>query len=365
MGGNLLKRQPTGILTKSAHRVSLPNTDDESFDLSRADWDDLRLFRVIVEMGSIRAAANQEGLAVNTVRARLTRLEQALARPLIRRSTRGSSLTEAGGRLAQTIAEMSEAAFRARIGGSADVLIQPGELTIACSEGLGTLWLTPGIAQLRDVIPDLTVGLMCDYNLARDRASEADIWLTFEQPKRQDLIVSRLATLHFLPFASPGYLQRHGAPQTVDDLKDHRIVEHCGAGVRSELLDYLIGSDRPSGLVTLRTNSSLAQLWAVAEGEGIGGLPTFVREITRAIVPVPPLLHIRRELRLVYHADAGQSPSLRAAVHWLRSIFDGQQHPCFRDTFVHPDEFPLRPQAGGVVRLFQSPFDQIDAGQRG
>jgi len=37
---------------------------------------------------------------------------------------------------------------------------------------------------------------------------------------------------------------RDGLPKNVDDLKTHRIVEHCGAGVRFELLDYLIGSDK-------------------------------------------------------------------------------------------------------------------------
>jgi DNA-binding transcriptional LysR family regulator len=54
----------------------------------------------------------------------------------------------------------------------------------------------------------------------------------------------------------------------------------------------------------MRTKSSLSQVWAVAEGAGIGGLPTFVREITAAVVPVPLILNIRRELRLVYRADA-------------------------------------------------------------
>jgi DNA-binding transcriptional LysR family regulator len=338
------------------------NTDDELLDLSGADWDDLRLFRVILEQGSLRAAAKQEGVVVNTVRGRLTRLEEAMARPLLRRTTQGVSLTEAGGQLAETIAEMSEATFRARAGRSTDVLVCPGELTIACSEGLGTLWLTPRLAKLRTEIPDLTIGLLCDYNLARDRTSEADIWLTFEQPTRQDLIVSKLATLHFLPFASPAYVQQNGLPKTVDDLKTHRIVEHCGAGVRSELLDYLIGSDRPNGLLSLRTNSSLAQLWAVAEGEGIGGLPTFVRELTRAVVPVPPVLQIRRELRLVYRADGRHSPAVQAAVRWLRSIFDPIQHPCFRDTFVHPDDFRVL-QTGGVLRLFASMFDEFGSNQ--
>lgn len=348
-----------GITTKSEHHGSRLNTEGDSLDLSRADWDDLRLFRVIAGQGSLRRAAEMEGVVVNTVRDRLERLEAAIDRTLLRRTRRGVFPTEAGARLAETIGEMTEAAFRARGGDSNDVLVRPGELTIACTEGLGTLWLMPRLGELRRIMPDLTVGLICDYDLARDRAPEADIWLTFEKPRQQDLIVSRLATLHFLPFASPAYVHRHGAPETVDDLKSHKIVEHCARGARPELLDYLIGSDRPKGLLSVRTNSSLAQLWAVAQGEGIGGLPTYVHELSLTIVPVPPVLQIRRELRLVYHADARQSPAVRAAVDWLRSIFDAKKHPCFRDCFVHPDDFPVQPQAAGVVLLFPGMLEQV------
>jgi DNA-binding transcriptional LysR family regulator len=255
---------------------------------------------------------------------------------------------------------MDEAARRGSPDRSADVLVRPGEITIGCSEGLGTLWLTPRIAALQARIPDLTVGLHYDYKFAKDRANECDLWLTFEQPKRADLIVAKLATLHFLPFASEGYLRKHGHPNTVDDLKGHKIVEHAGLGVRSELLDYLIGSGREPGQIALRTNSSLSQLWAVAEGVGIGGLPTFVREITAAVVPVSLMLNIRRELRLVYRADARASPSVRAAVRWLRDAFDATRHACFADGFIHPDQFTEEPMTGNVVRLFYSVFDRID-----
>lgn len=348
-----------GIPQKSAPRVPPLNATQEKLDLSRADWNDLRLFRVIVKQGSFRAAAKEEKVVVNTIRRHLGLLEKALGRLLVRRTTKGIFPTEAGKHLAQTIAEMSEATFDARTGSSNGVLIDPGELTIACSEGLATFWLTPRLAELRQAVPDLTIGLICDYDLARDRSNEADIWLSFEKPKRQDLITSRLATLHFLPFASPAYLHEHGTPQTVDDLKSHRIVEHCAAGAHSELLDYLIGSDRPKGLLSLRTNSSLAQLWAVATGQGLGGLPTYVPELTRAIMPVPPLLQIRRELWLVYRADGRHSAAVQAAVRWLRAIFDPVEYPCFREKFVHPDDFPARPQAEGTVWVFPSPSDQL------
>jgi DNA-binding transcriptional LysR family regulator len=359
----VLPKRTGRIVTSSEQRVQgvqAPDTDVGGFDLRTVDWDDLRLFLRVVGRGSLRSVAQEESVTVNTVRARIERLESNLGRTLVRRTTKGVSITDAGAALVEASRAMDDAARRGGRDGSQDVLVRPGEITIGCSEGLGTLWLTPRITALQAKLPELTVGLHFDYDLARDRASECDLWLTFEQPTRADLIVAKLATLHFLPFASEGYLREYGCPDTVDDLKNHKIVEHAGPGVRSELLDYLIGSGREPGQIAMRTNSSLSQLWAVAEGAGIGGLPTFVRDITAAVVPVPLMLNIRRELRLVYRADARTSPAVREVIRWLRDAFDSRRHPCFADNFVHPDQFTNEPAGGNVVRLFCSVFDRIE-----
>ncbi len=348
-----------GILTESAHRVQWPNTADAPLNLDAADWEDLRLFQTVVRCESYRAAARQEAIAVNTVRARMTRLEEQLGQMLMHRTTRGITLTDAGQALARATAEMSDAALRACSSEAGEVLISPGHVRIGCSEGLGTLWLTPRVAELEAELAGITVDLQYDYDLARYRTNEADIWLTFEQPKRQDFIVSKIATLHFLPFVSEHYIKRNGAPVSVDDLKQHRIIEHYGPGVRSDLLDFLIGTERPHGLISLRTNSSLAQLWAVAQGLGIGGLPTYVAEITRAVAPTTPVLHIRRELRIAYHESGKRSPAIRKAIAWLRGLFDHEQYPCFADAFVHPDDFPSRTQDGRVAELFLGLLDRM------
>ncbi|WP_244187213.1 LysR substrate-binding domain-containing protein [Sphingomonas faeni] len=163
----------------------------------------------------------------------------------------------------------------------------------------------------------MTIGLDFDYNLERDRTHKADIWLTYEQPTQADLIASKLATIYFAVYASQSYTQRHGIPSTMDSLKNHRFVEHISPSVRSELLDVLIGTERPQGFIAMRTNSSLSQLWSVTGG-GIGALPTFVSEITSAAALVPLELRIRRELRLGYRSKAKPSPAILAAVKWVR-----------------------------------------------
>jgi len=103
----------------------------------------------------------------------------------------------------------------------------------------------------------------------------------------------------------------------MDSLKNHRVVEHISPGVRSELLDVLIGTERPKA--SSRCEPSRRYLsFGRSLGGGIGALPTFVSEITSAAAPVPLELRIRRKLRLVYRSKAKPSPSHFAAVKWLR-----------------------------------------------
>ncbi|MGY2737052.1 DNA-binding transcriptional LysR family regulator [Sphingomonas sp. UYP23] len=354
-----MRRHPDGRLTKVEPRVPGGNTDDR-VDFADLQWDDVRLFRAIQRLGSMRKVASDQGVVVNTIRRRIERVETRLGLDLARRSANGIVLTKEGEKLLRIGQAMSDAAEWDASDGTKDVLVKPGQITIACTEGIGTLWLTPRMSRLRAVLPDMTIGLDIDYNLARDRTHEADIWLTYEQPAEADLITAKLATIHFAVYASKSYIQRYGVPSSVDSLKDHRIVEHVGPGVRSEQLDFLIGTERPQGLVAMRTNSSLSQLWSIVEGIGIGALPTFVSEITTAAVPVPPELRIRRELRLVYRSKAKPSPAILATVRWIRECFDRAIHPCFADTFIDPRDFSRDSSDTNIVNLFPNTFAEIN-----
>lgn len=353
-----MPKRPGGRITKVEPRVPGVNTERHP-EFADLHWDDVRLFRAIQRLGSMRRVASDHGVVVNTIRRRIERIETRLGLTLVHRSANGIVLAEDGEKLLRIGQAMGDAAEWDLAESTTDVLVRPGQLTIACTEGIGTLWLTPRMSRLQALVPKMTVGLDFDYNLERDRTHEADIWLTYEQPVHADLTTSKLATIHFAVYASKSYIQRHGVPSTMDSLKCHRIVEHVSPGVRSELLNFLIGTNRPKGFVAMRTNSSLSQLWSVAKGVGIGALPTFVSEITCAAAPVPPELRIRRELRLVYRSKAKSSPAILAAVNWLRECFDRKIHPCFADTYIDPKSFTRDSGDTNIVNLFPNTFDSF------
>ena len=329
--------------------------------LSQLDWNDLRFLLEVGRGGSLRAAAKQLLVSVNTVRARLARLERASGAPLLRRDFSGVKLTSAGRAIYEGAEEMSRARLRGDLE-SNDVLISPGRITLACTEGLGASWLTPRVPELSEAISPLTIDLQFDFDLDRDRSFAADVGLSYRPPPSPDLIVSKLATLHFMLFAAPSYLAKHGTPQTVDDLLSHHFVEQAAPGYNPSAVDLLLGADRPSNMTTVRTNSALTQAYAVANGAGIGILPSYTRGITNTLVPLPVLPNMRVPLVYYYHADAKHSKAVRAVIDWLRAAFDTEKYPWFADTFVHPDDFPKQKTTsddGRVVSLFEHIVDRV------
>jgi DNA-binding transcriptional LysR family regulator len=318
----------------------------------RLDWDDLRAFLLVAENRGFRSAATVQPLSANTLRRRVGRLEDALSGPIVRRTRDGCVPTDAGLLLLQAVREMREAALGASSARGANVLVKSGELRIGCTEGLGSLWLTPRLEALGAQLGGLTVSLQLDYDPAVDRSDIVDVGLSFGPPERPDLVRARLATLHFMLFASEAYLRRCGAPATLDDIRHHRLIEQSGPGLSPGLADFLIGTDRPSGMVPIRSNSALSVYWAVVAGAGIAALPTYARAISTRVIPIDVPLPLRFELWYYFHANARYSPAVRAAVDWLKQAFDPAANPWFAERFVHPRDFP-RHRRGKVVNLFE------------
>ena len=111
--------------------------------------------------------------------------------------------------------------------------------------------------------------------------------------------------------------------------------------------------DKPqSGYVTLKTNVSSAHYWAVANGAGIGWLPTYAAAIGARLVPIDGLVQIGLDIWLTYHPDAERIDRVRQAINWIRTSFDPVRYPWFRDAFIHPRDLPATLKGGTMPELF-------------
>lgn len=320
--------------------------------LDKVNWSDLDVLRRAADHGSLRKAAVTLGMSVNTVRSRLGRLEKALETILFARSRDGLKITAEGRTVLRVANEMRLLSVDLPLARGNHVLVKDGEVRICASEGIGTFWLTPRLPALKACLPGLIVALdsLSDQTLVTP--GEHDIAVGFQKPADMEAICSKLATIHVMPFASDQYLRQYGTPTTIDDLHGHQFIQQDSPGTRSDAVSLFLTQDMARELISIRVSSSFSHYWAVANGVGIGALPTYARAITRRVRPLDLPIQMRFELWLSYRREARNSKPVQQVVQWLRESFDAARYPWFSDRFVHPDNFGDPQNGSGVVSLF-------------
>ena len=290
-------------------------------------------------------------LATNTVRNRIARLEDLVGCRLLERSPSGVILTHKGFHLREVAKEMASATSLIATS-SASTAQELHRVELQVSEGIGTFWVVPRLADFHRLHPDILISLNCSLEpLNRFRSSNC-IALQLTRPEDPDAICGRLGSVHVMPFAAPDYLNRFGTPRNLQDGRSHQIVIQTSDIMRGDFFPLLFGDAPPANMIALETNSSAAHYWAVAKGVGIGMLPTYARAITRSVVPIDMELKLRRDLWLAYPLDAKKSKAMTTVLAWLRDSFDSRLYPWFSDDFVHPDNFEHHFGDSNVIRLF-------------
>ncbi len=192
--------------------------------LSRAD---LELLLHIAAGGSLAAAARRLDRAPPGVSKALAALESRLGARLLHRTTRRLQFTAEGEAvLAQArdivagFERLDEVLDRS-LNGPHDTA--RGRLRVASSPGFGRVWLAPVLAALQAAHPGLAIDLQLADHLPDLAAGRFDAAVWLWTPTRGSWVTRRLARNRRVVVAAPGYLQRHGMPQTPDELLAH----HC------------------------------------------------------------------------------------------------------------------------------------------
>ena len=253
------------------------------------DWDKLRIFHAVADAGSLTHAGDVLHLSQSAVSRQIRALEESLNTTLFHRHARGLILTEQGELLFDAPSSMNKRleAAAARIRDSEEEVF--GSLRVTTTTGFGSLWLAPRLAKLYEKYPDLNIDLMLEERLLDLPMREADVAIRMKEPSQADLIRKRLMHIRMRLYASPEYLQTHGAPQTMDDMYAHRLIcqnprsAQVGAGLNlvQELMTFDIRS-------TLTVNNYFGVLQAVISNLGIGVLPDYIIEDFPSIVRVLP-----------------------------------------------------------------------------
>jgi len=318
-----------------------------------SNWDGVRIFLQVVRHRSFRAAAEHLGQSVNTLRRHVEELERQLGAPLITRHVDGVRMTPEGEEVFAAAQRMEMASFglvRARE--RVDTAIS-GEVRLAVTEGLGTFWISPRLIDLQRSYPKLVIDMSCATQSADVLRMEADASVQLTRPTSPDLKVVKLGRMHAMPFAAKSYIDRYGAPKSVEELLRHRICLQVTEylPITKDYDRYFPGVPQP-GFVAMRTNVGSAHYLAIAKGAGIGLLPTYVFAIGGDIVPVDIGMLFPTDIWLAYHPDAARIPRVRRMLDWIIDSFNPRKFPWFGDEFIHPRDLPQTLEGEAVANLF-------------
>jgi DNA-binding transcriptional LysR family regulator len=233
--------------------------------------DRLREFLHVVDEGSISSAARTLDVPRATLSRRLSELESELGVRLVHRGTRRLTLTPAGEELhrrARRVVTETEAAWAAvrqfdeHPRGPLRVSVPD---TDAAEAGLF-------LDFARDY-PEVQVEVSIDSRHVDLVGEGIDVALRFGPVTNESLIVRRLFVTRSLLVATPDYLQRMGAPTSVEDLAAHHCVTGFSGSSSAERRWPLVEGGHIAVSGRFSSTSLALRMAAARRGLGIALLP--------------------------------------------------------------------------------------------
>ena len=195
------------------------------------DLDELRVLVSVVERGSLAAASKSLRFPIATMRRRLEQLEARMGVKLVERDRRGTKPTQAGlvlfEKARSLLSEVQSLADLVRGSG----IEASGEVTVVVQNGVPPSFL----AALFGLFKELTPKLTWIVRFADDPAStlDADVHLAVciaDRAPDGPWIAKKLFTAPEYLVASERYLERHGTPQTVEEVHQHQVITWTSPG---------------------------------------------------------------------------------------------------------------------------------------
>ncbi|MEM8655871.1 MAG: LysR family transcriptional regulator [Pseudomonadota bacterium] len=281
------------------------------------DWSQIQSFAAVAEHGSLSAAARAQNSSQPTLSRHIAQLEATLGRRLFDRSSGGMVLTADGTDLMAHAAQMADAAARfdsQNDGHGSDIA---GTVRLTASHIVANFILPPILSDLHAAYPHLQIEVVASDTTENLLRREADIALRMYRPTQPDVIAKHITDLPLGVYAAPSYIEKHGAPATLDDLHTHTVIGYD----RSPLIidgfaqrGVKVGRD----FFGFRSDDQVLCWHMVVAGYGIGfaqrrmgdGDPRVVRISGDEDVGTMPLW-------LTAHPDLRRIPRVRRVYDWL------------------------------------------------
>jgi LysR family transcriptional regulator for bpeEF and oprC len=289
----------------------------------------MQVFTRVVDTNSFSRAADTLDLPRPSVSTIIQNLEAHLGVRLLQRTTRRLNLTPDGAayyeRCVRILAEIeeTESAF------SQDASGPRGKLRVDVPGALGRMIVMPHIHEFHERYPNIEVMIGIGDRAVDLVQDGVDCAIRIGALSDSSLVARRLGLYQRLTVASPAYLERHGTPETIEDLRKHVAINYFFSR-NARMMDFAFWIDGEAVEVKMRSviavNDAEAHIAAVVSGIGVAQSGHFMSwghvQAGRLVELFPEFRHKPVPISAVYPHNRHLSPTVRVFVDWMAEVFE-------------------------------------------
>lgn len=185
---------------------------------------EMTVFSKVVAAGSLSAAARDLGVSTAVISRRLATLEARLGVRLVNRTTRRLALTDEGASYHEACVRILGEVEDADAAAAAQRVEPQGILKVALPASFGHKHIAPLIPPFAARYPKIQLALSLSDRTVNMIEEGYDLAIRIGELEDSSLAARKLAPNRRVVCASPGYLARHPAPLTPDDLQRHNCL---------------------------------------------------------------------------------------------------------------------------------------------
>lgn len=232
------------------------------------DLGSLRIFSLVVEMGSFSEVARRVGCTPATISKTVGGLEDRLRTQLVSRTTRRLFITEAGQRLYEHASRIIQELEQAE-GELSDMQSEPsGHLRVSAPGVFASRLLSSHFPEFMKKYPKISLDVMLNSHIVDLYAERIDVAIRVAEQIDPGLIGIKLAANRRVICAAPDYLRVHGTPRSPEALEQHNCLVMRGAAI----VDHWPMQDGPRVVNTRVAGNFIADNGEILRDAVLGGL---------------------------------------------------------------------------------------------
>lgn len=288
----------------------------------------IQVFLKVAATGSLTAAARAMFMSPTMATKHVGALEERLGVKLLYRTTRKVGLTEAGRRFLEGAERIISELEELETATSTDSFTVKGVLRVSVPVSFGVREVAPLMHEFSKLHPQLTLDLGLSDRVVDLIEEGWDMAVRIGRLTSSNLMARRLAPCKTVVCAAPAYIEQHGMPTDILELKEHKCLGYTlsrALGAESWSFGKTASITVPI-TCSLRANNGDALVAAAIQGQGITYQPTFMVAdaiATGALVPItfkegPLEIH---DIFAVYPPNKRPPAKVRALIDFLVTRF--------------------------------------------